>query len=303
MAEKKNRKGYDNNFSMMLQNRGLTQLGKIDGSEFKRNFDPDLAKSVIQSGDITIELNMASLLPFKAQTHKVLDYALILFTGKNNYNNASPDCNVKFTLDDFLTMTNTPISKSSRDYLRKKMRTDLDIIYGLSLEIDSPDTEDLIIKERIISSYSIVNSEVRIAFNPTFAKQLIHSYFINLPIKLFALPESNQTAYYLGKKLAEHNTYNLNKSRGTADIISVKSLLAACPVLPKKEEVKNSKYKEKIQIPFTKALESLEEENIIKFEFCNAKKAPLTEAQKAKFNFSTFSNSYIHFELVEETAF
>ncbi len=299
MAGKKGRKG-DINFSMMLQNKGLTQLGKLDSSDFAKNFNPDLAKSIIQSGDISIELSMASLLPFRAQTHKVLDYALILFTNKNDYNNSTPDCDVRFTLDEFLAMTNTPITKATRDYLRKKMRTDLDIIYGLSLEIDSPDTEDLIIKERIISSYSIVNSEVRISFNPTFAKQLTHSYFIDLPVKLFAVPESNQAAYYLGKKLAEHSTYNLNKSRGTADIISVKSLLASCPVLPEKEEVKYSKYKEKIQIPFTKALDSLVEDNIITYEFCNAKKVPLTEAQKTRFNFSTFQNSYVHFNLLKE---
>lgn len=297
---RKNSKRDDVNFSLMLQTRSLSQLSKLDGSDFEENFDPKLARSVVERDGISIELSVTSMLPFKASTHKALDYTLTLFTRNNEYRTANPDCMVAFSLDDYLEATGYEVSKGTRDYIRRKLRTDLDVIYRLSVDCESTDDDSVLSRERIISAFKIVNSEAMVQINPTLAKTLVSSYFIDLPKKLFAIPEAKQASYYIGKKLAEHATFNLNKNRGTNDIISVKSVLNACPVIPAAEEVPNSKYKERIQVPFINAMNYLAEKEIISYEFCNAKKIPLTEKQKERFNYSVFKNCYIHFQMLSE---
>lgn len=287
-------------FALILQDKSLSQLSKIDGQEFIKNFNPDLSVSVIKSGGVTIELRLASIMPFTVSTQKLLDFCLSIFTEQNTYGMDGPNPVVIFSIDDYLAASGIPISKPNRDRLRTKLRTDCEVLYGLSLESTDKGDPDYTDKARILDRYTISNSNVRITFNPEFANALIKSYLISLPVKLFTLSDRDKASYYIGKKLAEHYSFKANKSRGTNDIISVKTLLASCPSIPEKEEITNHRYKEKIQVPLTRALDVLAERGVITYEFCNAKKLPLTEKQQTSFTFSTFMNSYIHFSFSDD---
>lgn len=289
-------------FSLMLQNKGLSQLGKVAAEQFEEGYDKETKTSVVIRNDVSISLLSEFPETFKVSTHKTLDLLMILFTQQNTYGEDSTNNVVSFTLDDYLSLTNTPITKPNRDRLRYKLTSDLNLLYNLSLDWETADGE-IIKRERLCTGFEIRNSKVNVFLNDRFTNRLTRSYFVDLPMKLFALPEYKQAVYYIGKKLAEQNTYELNKKRGTNDIISVKRLLSACPTIPTVEDVdKEKKYKHrvKIQKPFEEALNTLQDADVINWSYCNSKKAPLTEYQKEHFTFDSFLNSYIHFNIIKD---
>lgn len=289
-------------FSLMLQNKGLSQLGKVASEQFEEGYDKETKTSVVIRNDVSISLISEFPETFKVSTHKTLDLLMILFTQQNTYGEDSQNNTVSFTLDDYLILTKTPVTKPNRDKLRQKLTGDLNLLYNLSLDWETADGEN-IKRERLCTGFEIRNSKVNVYLNERFTNRLTRSYFVDLPMKLFALPEYKQAVYYVGKKLAEQSTYELNKKRETNDIISVKRLLAACPTIPTKEDVdkeKRYKHRIKIQKPLEEALNTLQEADVIKWEYCNSKKAPLTEYQKEHFTFDAFLNSYIHFDMIKE---
>ena len=199
-------------FSLMLQNKGLSQLGKGAAEQFEEGYDKETKTSVVIRNDVSISLLSEFPETFKVSTHKTLDMIMLLFTSQNTYGEDSKENTVSFALDDYLNVVGTPATKPNRDKLRKKLSGDLNLLYNLSLDWEAPDGEN-IKRERLLTGFEIVNSRVTVHLNERFTNRLTRSYFINLPMKLFALPEKKQAVYYVGKKLAEHSTYNANKKR------------------------------------------------------------------------------------------
>lgn len=287
-------------FSLMLQNKGLAQFGKVDGEMLSGNYDAESEVASGTFGDVTVTLTGVDPKTFKVSTHKLLDVLLILFTQNTTYGTDEPETQVSFAIDEYLRLTNTPVTKSSRDKKRKQLNLDLDILYSLSLDYETPDKQK-VRRERICTDYQIINSQVVFTFNSSLARTLVKSYFTALPTSLLALPNNNQNAYYIGKKLAEHSTNRSNRAADRHNILSVKKILEACPSIPTIEEARgtNRNFTARIKNPFVKALDILKDLNIVDWHFCNAQKVPLTDEQKENFDFRTFMNSYVYFELLE----
>jgi len=128
------------------------------------------------------------------------------------------------------------------------------------------------------------------------AKGIVSHYHLSL----LKVDGRNPNAYFMGIKLQQHYNILNNQERGTADIISVKALLDELQTkgnLPTYEEVKAGarQYKDRIIKPFQDALNNLA--FLDKWEYCNAKKKPLTRTQKARFTYQTFIDCYITFQL------
>ena len=118
------------------------------------------------------------------------------------------------------------------------------------------------------------------------------------PMEILKIDERNPAAYHIGRKLALHNSIEKNQKVGTANIISVKSLLSAAPDIPSGAEVAatDRHFERRIIAPFESALESIAN-LVVSWEYANSKGVALTEAQLADFNYSVFSECYIVFQL------
>ncbi len=137
-------------------------------------------------------------------------------------------------------------------------------------------------------------------FTERLAGYLAKGYISHYHLSLLRTDERNPNAFFIGNKLQLHYGILNNHEHGTECIISVKSLteeLETKGTLPTFEEVKAGKrqYTQRIVRPFEAALNSVE--FLDKWEYCNAKKKPLTKAQKARFTYATFADCYIKFTL------
>lgn len=115
-----------------------------------------------------------------------------------------------------------------------------------------------------------------------------------------ALLKVSDTAMYIGRKLSENYFNDNNAKTGQHQILSVRCILEEVPTIPTKEDVSNRHYKQQIIDPFVRALDDLSLQGVIKsWEFCNAKKMPLTDEQCSKQeSYSTFIELYVLYDIV-----
>ena len=129
MAKANSSKKGNQSFSLMLQNKGLSQFGKIDGEIMSANYDEEAEVATGTFGDVTITLTGVGPKQFRVSTHKLLDTLLVIFTQQTHYGDMNPETKVSFSIDDYLRITNTPVTKASRDKKRKQLNADLDVLY------------------------------------------------------------------------------------------------------------------------------------------------------------------------------
>lgn len=191
--------------------------------------------------------------------------------------------------------------------IRKRANAELALLYSLSLTWTEPggkksrDYTDI----RMLQSKGIRNGYINMRFSEDIAAYLTHAYVMQYPTALQAVDERNPRTYTIGYKLALHHSMDNNRVKGTANIISVTSLLAECGDMPTYEEVQASKdrghWERRIKEPLEAALNSNVSKGVIKsWEYSNSKGAPLTDGQVAIADYETFSGLYIHFEMEGE---
>ena len=136
------------------------------------------------------------------------------------------------------------------------------------------------------------------SFSLDMAKYLTNAYLMQYPMELLKVDERNPNSYHIGKKLLLHNSIDNNKRKGTANILSVKSLLEVCPDIPTYEQVlaTGRQLDQRIKAPFETALNSLS--SFISWEYCNSKGVPLTEEQLQATDYSTFEKLFIKFIVI-----
>lgn len=191
---------------------------------------------------------------------------------------------------------------------RKKINTDLAVLYSLSLSWKEPkgsgrksakDYADI----RIIQSKGIRNGAINVRFGDDIADYLTHAYVMQYPQALLALEEgnSNKYAYRLGRALALRASMDNNAAQGTANIISVEKALEYCGDLPTYEEIQQKDrghWEHRIKDPLELALNNLVAGGVLdKWEYCNSKNAALTDDQIEIPDYPTFAALYIHFEI------
>ena len=266
--------------------------------------------AILRNGPLTIKFadydKFTSEL--KVSTRKLLDACVLRLTALNNVDKGKRGffTEVMIPLKTYMEMCGIPYTEASRKKAMSAINKDLK-----SLALTTLDCEPVGRgrgKKRIgfanICDAGFIDDFDNIVFRfaPTFAEHLLKSYMMQYPLALFKVSERNPSTFNIGRKLALHNSMDSNITRGTNQIISVNSLLEACPDIPSAEQVAatDRHYQTRIIDPFEKALDELVKEKIIKWEYCNPKGAPLTSEQFTTINdYGTFSNLYIKFDMLD----
>lgn len=290
-------------FSPMLQGTGTNKLTQISTRKTApENIDAITGIAKITSGSLTVFIEKYNNLAggLRISTHKLLDACTIALTAQNDYRgNKEPNTTVTIPLEEYMQRCGIPLTKPSKDKTRRKVKEDLEALYSTSIEWTEPsgkNTKDFA-KMRICTAVAIKNGNIIMDFSPAIASYLTNAYVMQYPVELLAVDERNPSSYYIGKKLMQHNSIDNNIKRGTANIISVKALLASCPDIPTYEEVmsKDRALDRRIKTPFENALNSLP---FIKWEYSNSKGKPLTDEQLKDFSYATFKECYILFTVL-----
>ena len=253
-------------FAPMLNGAATNTFTNISPHADKPNINL-LGDAVIKKGDMTVFIDKYNELPsaLRISAHKLLDFCTVKLTEQNSLKAASPNTTVKFRLKEYAQMCGIPDTKPSMDKFRRKVKADLDALFRVSMEWKEPSRRECkearsFTKTRICTSIGMRNGIVNMTFSPELANYLIQSYIMLYPLGVLKIDERNPSAYHIGKKLLLHSSNGNNQKSGTANTISVKSLLAVCPDIPSYEEVLNSSnrsFRERIVKPFEKALNTL----------------------------------------------
>lgn len=242
----------------------------------------------------------------RPSTHKLLDASTIQLAMQNEYKGSGEmKRTVVMDLEDYMRLCGRTITKPNKDKMRREINQDLDTLYQVSLRWEENAgkgrTEDYE-ETRIIERKGFKRGKVLLTFTESISEYLRQSYIFNIPTTLFKLDSKNPTAYYIGRKLSIHFGIDANRARDTHNIISVKKLLEhAEDTIPSYEDVigtKGQQLEQRIMQPLEKALDTLEMEGIIQWEWCNSKKTQLTDEQLFEMDYYTFIDLYIHFEVM-----
>lgn len=299
--KKQNAQNAKTEFSPTLQNKGTTDLALIDGTMFGQ-ISPNTNGTVYVTinGTRVESENGALAKKFNTSTLKLLDAIIQKFSASNTYGDSqNTNKDVVINLDDYLDLIGKPHDRTTRDNIRKQVKKDLDLLYGISLNWTDDKDEDFK-RIRLSESVGIENSKILFTVTEKFSESIITSKVLSYPVNLMRLRSKH--AYYIGRKLATYANDNRSKYPDGVYLLSVQTLLKSCPSLPSYEELKeanNRNYAQRIQMPFEKAMEELGD-TIFYWQYCGPKRTPLTPYQTEHFNFDTFYNAYILYSYNEK---
>ena len=290
-------------YSPMLQGTGTNRFTQLSTRRKAPPVDEITGLATIQSGTLKVFIERYNALQggLRVSTHKLLDACTIALTAQNSYRGtAPPKTLVVIPLEEYMARCGIPLTKPSKDKTRRRVKEDLETLYATSLEWSEPrggQTVDFT-KMRICTMVAVKNGKIMLDFSPAIAAYLTNAYVMQYPLELFKADERNPSSYYIGKKLMQHYCIENNQRRGTANIISVRALLECCPDIPSKEEVLQADrhLEQRIITPFENALSALS--SFIRWEYCNSKGVPLSEAQLKGFCYSDFLGCFIRFTVL-----
>jgi len=299
---------FNPHFNPMFQGPGTNRLAQLGARRPEAEVDPVTGRAIITKGDLTVFIDRWNSQQagsgLRISTLKLLDVCALALTAVNPHRPGAgqiPRTSVSIDLEDYMGICGIPQTKPSKDKTRRKVKEDLEILYNISLEWSEPQgdkTADYA-KMRIITSQGIKNGRILVNFSPEMAAYLTGAYVMRYPMAVLKIDERNSAAYHFGRKLALHHSMESNRAGGTANIISVKSLLASAPDIPSHREVAASgrQFEQRIINPFNRAMEALE--GFVSWEFCTSGGQPLADGQLDDFRYPAFIDSFIKFELKE----
>lgn len=304
------------------------QREEVKREEIKRegdfNIELDSTAEVarISHGDLTVHFEGYHDLkaPISIGVHKLFDILMCQLTKQNGHKTSSPDALVKVSLDDYMALTGIRDTKSSKDEARKAIKNYLDTLSRISLEWTEEQSTrvktaegntvkrkvpKIYSKQKLLENCSFEKGVIRAEFSMGIVQYLVnHSFITQYPVALLRLDNRKIVAYYLGKKLCYHYGLMNNVHRQCNDLISVKSLVKATPVLsPDRREL--SHWKRDILAVFEKSMDTLKGERIIDekikiiddWRYCLAKRQPISDTTAAKKTYDKFSELYVDFKI------
>lgn len=247
-------------------------------------------------------LKLANRLP-SVDAMKWLDTCRIILAGQNRYRAASMNTLVEQPLEDIMKLWGIPVTKPSLDKFRRTISEVQEAFYSFSFAFEENIGQGK--KEpvhlRILQKRGEVKNNILYArFTEEITAYFCQGYLMEYPLPLMKADGRNPNIYTAGRYLASRYSNIINQQNGKADIISVEALLAALPGIPTYEEVAASRqFKQRIMRPFEAALKGLKDMGFFTWNYCNAKKVPLTKAQKDNFNYETFAECYIQYSFLD----
>jgi hypothetical protein len=248
-------------------------------------------------------LKLANRLP-SVDAMKWLDTCRIILTAQNGHRATSMNTLVKQPLEAIMELWGIPVTKPSLDKFRRTISEVQEAFYSFSFAFEENIGQGK--KEpvhlRILQKRGEVKNNILYArFTEEITAYFCQGgYLMEYPLPLMKADGRNPNIYTAGRYLASRHSNIINQQNGKADIISVEALLAALPGIPAYEEVAASRqFKQRIMRPFEAALKGLADMGFFTWNYCNAKKAPLTKAQKDNFNYETFAECYIQYSFLD----
>lgn len=289
-------------FSPMLQGGATNTLTKTSVHKTPPNVDEITGLATINNEGLTIFIEGYDKLAggLRVSTHKLLDLCTLQLTQQNDYRGKGVlHTAVDIALDDYIEALGIPHTKASKDKARRRVKEDLETLYSTSLEWQETGTGPLgdFAKTRICTMVGIRRGRIQIDFTNAFTSYLTSAYIMQYPRAILQISEKFSNSYHLGRKLLLHHSIDSNQRRGTASIISIRSLLENAPELPSFAQVRatDRAYTRRIIEPFERDMNALHD--FLRWNYCNAKGKPLTEDQLAHFSYEVFSTSYVYFEV------
>jgi hypothetical protein len=291
-------------FVAMLNGTATNQLISLNSSTTQPVIDAITGNATIEQGTLKVFIDSYNELTggLRVSTSKLLDACTIALTEANRYRGADSELKptVTIPLDRFMELCGVPSTKASKDKMRCKVKEDLDTLYHISMEWteNSGKKQRDFAKMRICEKVGIIRGNITLSFSMDMARYLTNAYLMQYPVEILKLDERNANIYPLGRKLLLHNSIDNNRRKGTANIISVTSLLAVCPTIPTYGQVMSTgrQLEQRIKAPFENALNALP---FICWEYSNSKGVALTDEQLAATDYKTFTELYILFEVID----
>ena len=315
-TDQQKNKSYGN----LLQGKPTNALATSSGKKLK----PNLADNVtVLNDNVQIVIEQFSNVKLNVPTLKVLDACILKLTQHFPHGTDVSDetlvkyKNVKVTADEYMEMTGIKDRKQAYEQLKAAMNT----LYRISFEWDDKayvkgKKKDVHYKMRLAESLEETTETencpiphgkskefdgyIVLSFSMKMARYFATAYIMPYPYKLLTInSHNNPHSYFIGRKLALH--YNMNIGKANSNRISVKSLIATIPDLPKYQDFQKGKEHITQQIiqPFERDLIALQDKyGILKsWRYCNSGGEPITDAQVEKYNYDTWIEWLVEFEL------
>lgn len=308
-------------YKNMLQGKPTNALTATSGK--RASYNPLNDRATITQEGVEVFINKYnSINTLDAKAHKVLDLLTLKLTSNfpfgKDVNEASINKHraVALSVEEYKEHLGLKDTKEAR----KQLSEAIDVLYNISLQWVE---ERWIVPEgkkrrkkvpvphqtRIIDDVAIVKGELKpikkgiaeVKFSYTIAEYLAQAYIMPYPLSLLKVnTRLNPNSYYFGKKITAH--HNINAGKANSNILSVKTLLECSPELPTYNEVMNGNKNiyNRIIAPFERDLDELVNNGTLaSWGYCNSKHQPLTDEQKTPFNYDTFIDLYVEFELTD----
>lgn len=302
----------DNNmYAAALYGAVTGNLFAINTTAKKPNIDKITGNATIKLDNgfvLSIENYDRTEREWRVSTIKLLRFCTILLAENNHYREKNIEAiqtDVMFKLTDYMELLGTPITAANKKWVRAKVRADIDTLDNSRFKWE----EKWGGKDRAYLNIPLLggpsgidkHGNVLICFSKEFAKYLVQDGYVTKQYSLLLLKtdERNPLIMPLGDKILTYSSIYNNIRRGTANIISVKTLLDTCKMqIPSYKTVMNEDrhWERRIKEPLEKALDSMP---FMHWHYCNPKGAPLTEEQLADNSYSSFIGSYVHFDLID----
>ena len=191
---------------------------------------------------------------------KLFDTARVYLTHINYYKGSEPRQTVEISLTDYWHATkddDMPMTADNLKDLKRSIKKDL--IDLEKIRVDFTERSKDYVRFPFISSHSIIRDRIIINFDIQAAKYLINAHMGQWPTALLRHDNKNPNSYAIGAKIALHNNMYNNMASGTANTLSVKTLLKAAPEIPTIEELKKRNarnWKDKIKRPLETSLDN-----------------------------------------------
>ena len=288
-------------FSPMLQGAGSNRLSQLSTRASLPDVDMITGVATITDGDYKVFIEKYNELAggLRISTHKLLDTCTIALTADNQYRGIGElKTTVSIPLKEYIRLLGKPTTKATADEVRKRVKEDLETLYSISIEWREKSGKKMkdYAKMRIVTSHGIKRGTIMLGFSPEFARYLTGAYIMQYPIALLKMDERNPSSYHLGRKLLLHHSIDNNHAKGTANLISIRSLMNVCRDIPSYQEVMRTDraVDRRIKTPFETALNAIE---FITWEYSNARGLPLTNDQLQLTSYADFESLYIKFEV------
>lgn len=217
------------------------------------------------------------LTDFTTSTCQLLDAFMQTFTATGA---KSP--RVSMRLDDYMILRGL----TDRRGAREQVAEDLDILFNA--KISYRERGGGFYDMRIISGKGAIKSGIiTINFGDEFYRVLKGYVVMPYPKQLWRInSHKNPNSYYFLRQLAEHK--NMNAGKRNENIIAVKTLLKAAPLMPTKKEVAETDraFTRRIIKPFERDMNALSE--TLTWQYCKKGGEPLTDAEAASLDYDSF---------------